>query len=231
MDLPATSAMVEVTTLPNGLRAVATGPAPVPAAWRRMVPAHAGQLSAEPSSDVEAEVLPAAVAFTVTSADPATAPRIRGLGFVGLVASRDHHREHDFAIARGEPPHGRWRRRACQASIPPIGIRPMRLLLSLLLSIALLLVANMSAFRTLAHGGDRGHGEMAQVDHADDNAAVMECCDGMPGRTAPACGFDAALPGQAFGFVPATTILRHETVQARAPAGLNPDMLLDPPKA
>jgi len=31
--------------------------------------------------------------------------RIRGLGFFGLMASQDHHREHHMMMARGEDAH------------------------------------------------------------------------------------------------------------------------------
>lgn len=106
MDLLVTGAVVETTVVPGGLRAVATGPAPVLAALRRMVPAHAEQLRADPAWTVAAEVLPDAVALAVTASDPASVARIRGLGFFGLMASQDHHREHHLAIARGDAPHG-----------------------------------------------------------------------------------------------------------------------------
>lgn len=106
MDLLATGAAVEVTAMPDGLRAVATGSVPVLDALRRMVPAHAAQLRADPSWSVEAEVLAQAVTLTVTSADPATVARIQGLGFFGLMASQDHHRAHHLAMARGGKPHG-----------------------------------------------------------------------------------------------------------------------------
>lgn len=106
MDLLVTGSVVETTHVPGGLRAVATGPAPVLAALRRMVPAHAEQLRADPTWTVTTEVLSDAVSLAVMANDPATVARIRGLGFFGLMASQDHHREHHLAIARGDAPHG-----------------------------------------------------------------------------------------------------------------------------
>lgn len=106
MDLLATGAVVEVTALPDGLRAVAIGPLPVLDALRRMVPAHAAQLRSDPSWSIEAEVLSDSVALTARSADPATVSRIKGLGFFGLMASQDHHRRHHLALAQGRTPHG-----------------------------------------------------------------------------------------------------------------------------
>ena len=40
------------------------------------------------------------------SEDPATIVRIQELGFFGLMASQDHHREHHLAIAGGGSQHG-----------------------------------------------------------------------------------------------------------------------------
>ena len=107
MDLLATRAMVRVERLPDGLRAVATGDAETAAALGRMVPAHAAELAADPSWTVAGTATPNGATLTVTSDDPATVARIHGLGFFGLMASRDHHRAHHLAIATGASPHGR----------------------------------------------------------------------------------------------------------------------------
>jgi hypothetical protein len=45
------------------------------------------------------------VELRVTSGDPAVVARIRGLGFFGLMASQDHHREHHLMMARGKDAH------------------------------------------------------------------------------------------------------------------------------
>jgi hypothetical protein len=45
------------------------------------------------------------VELRVTSDNPAVVARIRGLGFFGLMASQDHHREHHMTMARGEGAH------------------------------------------------------------------------------------------------------------------------------
>jgi hypothetical protein len=42
------------------------------------------------------------VVLTVTAADPRQAAIIRGLGFIGVLASGSHHRRHHLAMARGE---------------------------------------------------------------------------------------------------------------------------------
>jgi hypothetical protein len=38
----------------------------------------------------------------VTSADPKERAHIRGLGFIGLLASGPHHQPHHLAMAKGE---------------------------------------------------------------------------------------------------------------------------------
>ncbi len=106
MDLLATRAEVRTERMPDGLRATATGGAKTAAALGRMVPAHAGQLAIAGLWSARGEATAGGAVLTVTSDDPATVARIHGLGFFGLMASRDHHREHHLAIARGGSPHG-----------------------------------------------------------------------------------------------------------------------------
>ena len=105
MDRVVRDAETAVEPVAGGLRATVTGEPAVAAALRRMVPAHAAELSRDPRWRAEAEPIPEGAVLTVTSDDPTTAARIRALGFFGLMASRDHHREHHWAIARGEPMH------------------------------------------------------------------------------------------------------------------------------
>jgi hypothetical protein len=43
--------------------------------------------------------------LTVTARDPKETQHIRGLGFIGILASGAHHQAHHLAIARGETVH------------------------------------------------------------------------------------------------------------------------------
>ena len=106
MDLLATRATVRTERLPDGVRAIATGDAETARALGRMVPAHAGQLAMDGSWTAQGEATADGAVLTVRSDDAATVARIHGLGFFGLMASQDHHREHHLAIARGGSPHG-----------------------------------------------------------------------------------------------------------------------------
>jgi len=105
MDRLISDTVVVETTLPDGLRARATGDAETLATLRRMVPAHAAQLAQDERWTVEASETESGLELRVTSKDPSVADRIKGLGFFGLMTSQDHHREHHMMIARGENPH------------------------------------------------------------------------------------------------------------------------------
>jgi hypothetical protein len=105
MDRLVSDTNVEETELPDGLSAIATGDTETIATLRRMVPAHAAQLAQDDRWTVEAIDAENGVELRVTSDDPAVVARIRGLGFFGLMASQDHHREHHMTMARGEDAH------------------------------------------------------------------------------------------------------------------------------
>jgi hypothetical protein len=48
------------------------------------------------------ESLSNGVLLTVTSSDPQQVQHIRGLGFIGFMASGSHHQAHHLAMAKGE---------------------------------------------------------------------------------------------------------------------------------
>lgn len=105
MDRVVSDAIVEETALPDGLSAIATGDAATLAALRRMVPAHAAQLAQDDRWTVTAIESENGVELRVVSSDSAVVSRIKGLGFFGLMASQDHHRDHHLMMARGEDAH------------------------------------------------------------------------------------------------------------------------------
>lgn len=105
MDRLVTDTVVTETMLPDGILAAATGDDATIAALRRMVPAHAAQLAQDDRWQVDATETDTGAELRVTSSDPAVVARIKGLGFFGLMASQDHHREHHLMMARGEDAH------------------------------------------------------------------------------------------------------------------------------
>ena len=106
MDRLVSDAVVEARELPNGLSVTVSGDADTVDTVRRMVPAHAKELAKDERWSVVANATDRGAELTVTSDDPAVVARIKGLGFFGLMASQDHHREHHMMMARGEGAHG-----------------------------------------------------------------------------------------------------------------------------
>ncbi|SDZ52505.1 hypothetical protein SAMN05444004_11917 [Jannaschia faecimaris] len=105
MDRLISDAVVKETSLPNGISILASGDAETVATLRRMVPAHSAQLARDNRWTVAALETEDDVELRATSDNPAVIARIRGLGFFGLMASQDHHREHHLMMARGEDAH------------------------------------------------------------------------------------------------------------------------------
>ena len=105
MDRLVTNAMPSEERLDDGLRVVVTGDSATMEAVRRMVPAHAAELAKDGRWTVETDVTPDGAVLTVRSESVETVRRIQALGFYGLMASQDHHREHHLGIALGLASH------------------------------------------------------------------------------------------------------------------------------
>jgi hypothetical protein len=89
----------------GGLEIAVTGAGRTLAAIQRMVPAHAQELDRMNGWSARTEALLDGVRLTVTARDAKEAAHIRGLGFVGLLASGAHHQPHHLAMAKGELAH------------------------------------------------------------------------------------------------------------------------------
>lgn len=86
----------------GGLEVAVTGSGRTLLAIQRMLPAWAGTMNGYKGWATKVAALPDGMLLTVTSADPKEVPHIRGLGFIGLLASGAHHQPHHLAIAKGE---------------------------------------------------------------------------------------------------------------------------------
>jgi hypothetical protein len=93
------------TEIDGGLSVAVTGSGRTLAAIQRMVPAHATELNGLGGWSARTAAVPDGVLLTVTASDPKEARHIRGLGFIGLMASGAHHQMHHLAMARGEFSH------------------------------------------------------------------------------------------------------------------------------
>jgi hypothetical protein len=87
--------------LDNGIEIAVTGEGRTLDAIKRMVPAHARELT-KTGWSATTEDLPNGVKFTITSADPQEVVRIKGLGFMGIMVQGGHHQLHHLAMAKGE---------------------------------------------------------------------------------------------------------------------------------
>ena len=98
-------ATVDAEVVPNGLRMTVSLFCRPGEAASRMVPAHGPVLARETGwlSNIVSDE--ATIIWTVTDPEARNAAHIRGLDFFGLMATRDHHREHHMAIAQGRSMH------------------------------------------------------------------------------------------------------------------------------
>lgn len=109
MDEVTLHASVEQSNVPGGFRADVTGSGRTVAAIRRMTASHARAMAGDGGMQMRVEEIPNGARMTVTApnaGDAAVVTRLRGLGFIGVLASGDHHRMHHLMIARGASPHG-----------------------------------------------------------------------------------------------------------------------------
>ena len=63
------------------------------------------QMKAETGWDMQVENIDNVFTLTVTTPIPDEVVKIRGLGYIGLMAYGNHHQPHHWAIATGNNPH------------------------------------------------------------------------------------------------------------------------------
>jgi hypothetical protein len=86
------------------MRFIVTGAGPVRDSIRRMVTAHAATMNGVDGWMFDAAEIESGASLTVHAPAKAAA-KLKGLGFIGVLASGMHHQEHHLMIARGENPH------------------------------------------------------------------------------------------------------------------------------
>jgi hypothetical protein len=89
----------------GGVEVTITGSGRTLVAIQRMIPAHTQTLNGLNGWTAKAATLPNGELLTVTATDPKEVQHIRGLGFIGLLASGSHHQPHHLAMAKGEFDH------------------------------------------------------------------------------------------------------------------------------
>jgi hypothetical protein len=104
MDDVTMRALVVQRPVEGGVEATVTGTGRTVGAIQRMTASHAAALAAGTAYRMTVMELPDGVRVRMTPAmpgDAALVARIRGLGFIGIMASDDHHAPHHLALARG----------------------------------------------------------------------------------------------------------------------------------
>ena len=105
MDEVSLRAAAAVLPIDGGIQAIVTGEGRTLEAIRRMVPEHAKEINGQNGWQARTEPLPNGVKLIVTSSDPRQVAVIRGLGFIGVMASGTHHQAHHLMMAKGTYPH------------------------------------------------------------------------------------------------------------------------------
>lgn len=86
--------------LDNGAEFTISGEGRTRDAIKRMVPAHARELS-QLGWQAKTEDLPDGVKLVVTSQDPKQVVKVRALGFMGIMVQGAHHQPHHLMMAKG----------------------------------------------------------------------------------------------------------------------------------
>ena len=89
----------------GGLEIAVTASGRTLVAIQRMVPAWAKTMNGHEGWTTKASDLPNGELLTVTATDSPEIQHIRGLGFIGLLASGAHHQMHHLMMAKGEFDH------------------------------------------------------------------------------------------------------------------------------
>jgi hypothetical protein len=98
-------AVADQKALHNGVEITITGDGRTAEAIKRMVPAHAHELSTT-GWNATTETLPNGVKLVVLSDDPERVVKLKALGFMGIMVQGSHHQRHHLMMAKGEHPVG-----------------------------------------------------------------------------------------------------------------------------
>jgi len=97
-------AVAKANPADNGMRFTVTGQGEVQSSIRRMVAAHAGVMNGVGGWSFTSHDVDGGAVLTV-AVPPADAPKLKGLGFMGVMTRGMHHQEHHLMIARSLNPH------------------------------------------------------------------------------------------------------------------------------
>jgi hypothetical protein len=101
MDEATMRAAAAERALDNGVEITVTGEGRTLEAIKRMVPAHARELS-QLGWNAKTEEVSNGVKLTVTSTDARQVTKLRALGFMGIMVQGSHHQQHHLMMAKNE---------------------------------------------------------------------------------------------------------------------------------
>ena len=104
MDSVTMEATVEATPIDGGMQFDIGGTGPAIGSIQRMVTAHAATMDGVDGWHFEASETADGAMLSVTAPD-ADRAKLRGLGFIGVMARGMHHQMHHLMIAQGGHPH------------------------------------------------------------------------------------------------------------------------------
>ncbi len=105
-DMTINVTVISQKAIPGGLIAVIEPSTPRAAgALQRVMQAHPAQLARETGWQMKVDQRRRRYALTVTTDKPQEVDKIRGLGYIGLMAYGAHHQPHHWAMAKGMNPH------------------------------------------------------------------------------------------------------------------------------
>jgi hypothetical protein len=105
MDNVTLGATVLAQPIDGGMSYRMTGSGPVAGSIQRMVQAHASMMDGANGLALRAELVADGALLSVTTDQPQQLPKLKALGFIGLMTSGMHHQQHHWMIASGSNPH------------------------------------------------------------------------------------------------------------------------------
>lgn len=105
-DMTLNVEVISQTPIPNGLKAIIRPTTQrAEQALDRVFAAHPGQLQRETGWTMQVTKSAKQYSLVITSKDSSDADKIRGLGYIGLMAYGNHHQPHHWGMATGNNPH------------------------------------------------------------------------------------------------------------------------------
>lgn len=98
-------AVAEAMGVPRGTRYAVTGEGPIRDSIQRMIAAHAATMQGIDGWRYQAEMTASGANLTILASEDVVPSKLKGLGFIGVLAKGMHHQEHHLMIAKQMGPH------------------------------------------------------------------------------------------------------------------------------